>query len=86
MHHLLTQSLWPVTHTYPQLASYTQNNLSVGWYTWLLSRLHVNAFRIDIVAPLMVSASGGGFDRAALLKAAIAAVDTGGGDTSLFSS
>jgi len=88
MHHLLTQSLWPVTHTYPELASYINTHLDIGWYTWLMSRLHVNVFRIDIVAPLMMSALGGGgwggFDRAALLKAATAAVDTGG-DFSLYS-
>jgi len=57
-----------------------------------MSRLHVNVFRIDIVAPLMMSAlgggrggggGGGGFDRSALLKAAMAAVGTGG-DFSLY--
>ena len=51
--------------------------LDLQWYTWVLSRLHLNAFRVDIVPPLDLAG-----DPAALLKAAAAVVTSGAAPTS----
>jgi hypothetical protein len=51
--------------------------LDLQWYCWVLSRLHLNVFRVDTVPPLDMAG-----DPAALLKAAAAAVSGGGTPTS----
>jgi SET domain len=65
MHALLLQGL--------STSGLSTAKFDLDWYCWVLSRLHLNVFRVDTVPPLDIGA-----DPAALLKAAAAAVSGGG--------
>jgi SET and MYND domain-containing protein len=70
MHALLLQGL----DASGQLST---SKFDLDWYTWVLSRLHLNVFRVDTVPPLDILG-----DPAALLKAASTSISGGGLPTS----
>jgi hypothetical protein len=72
---------WAAMHALLQnglsTAGLSISKFDLEWYCWVLSRLHLNVFRVDTVPPLDIQG-----DPAALLKAAAAAVSGGGTSTS----
>ncbi|KAG7670868.1 hypothetical protein Ndes2526A_g01356 [Nannochloris sp. 'desiccata'] len=65
MHAMLLQGL--------STSGLSTSKFDLEWYCWVLSRLHLNVFRVDTVPPLDIQA-----DPAALFKAAAAVVSGGG--------